>query len=184
MAIFNNLDISKLCADIVKETIGKKILLHPFIFWFLFVSSFLFLGIALYYIWIYYSEKWFKDYVILISSSNRFRIVRMELKNKSILNYENKKYYLKEDCALLNSSGKLIYVFSENKPTPLKISYNKVEWLTSDTLMASINNELIKLMVKPKEKLLDILIIIGSIASIICCFICIFIVAKIFGYIK
>ena len=60
-----------------------------------------------------------------------------------------------------------MHIFSEGKPTPLTVKYNKLEWLSSESMMAIINNKLIQKLVQPSNTLVDNLILFGSIGGMI-----------------
>ena len=107
-----------------------------------------------------------KDQLLLIDRNNRFRFVRQNLQGKKKLTLNNSSYYLAEDCGLLNKKGKVLYVFGEGKPQPLKIDYNKSKWLDGTTLLSMINNDLVQMMVKPKSAN-DSIMLLGAIGGIV-----------------
>ena len=122
------------------------------------------------------------DMILFIDESNRWSAKYDKLDNTSY-NDNEKKYFLKSDCSLLNNKGKKLFIFSKNKPQPMKLKYNSNEWLDSDALMASINNELIKMMVNPKNPVKDMVILLGAVGGMIAGISTVLILLKQFGVI-
>lgn len=108
-----------------------------------------------------------KDYIIFIDKDNRFSIERDFLSNKDTYKKGNKEYQLIQNSSLLNRKGRSLTIFSVNKPTPMKLEYNKHGWLSAESLKALINNKQISQIVKPKEEFKDIIIILGAIGGMI-----------------
>lgn len=108
-----------------------------------------------------------KDRLIIIDKNNRWNITYINLKGKDQVKIKNKAYFLKEEAGLLNNKGKALYVFSENKPTPLSLNYSKIEWLDSESLMGVINNKLVQQIVRPTDAFKDSLMLFGAIGGMI-----------------
>ena len=140
--------------------------LHPILFYFL---LFLMTAFAAGFIWILweYWKLFIKDTLIFIDKSNRFNIVKDDVRGMNSYTYNEKKYMLADNCSLLNKKGKSLFVFSENKPAPLKLSYNESTWLTSESLMSILNNDLIQKLVKTSDSFKDGLIMFGAIGGLI-----------------
>ena len=94
-------------------------------------------------------------------------MLEKNFKNTDIIPFAKKTYINVKESALLSDKGKALLIYSDNNPMPLKIKYNTAEWLSSETLMETINNELIKLMVQLQDKIKDIFLIIGAIGGLI-----------------
>lgn len=107
-----------------------------------------------------------KDMILFIDRNNRFSLFRTDFLGRKEIDIEGSKYFLNEDTSLLNKKGKALYVFSKGKPAPMKIEYNKTQWLDGKTLLAMINNDLVQMMVKPKNDM-QILLTLGAIGGII-----------------
>ncbi len=158
------------------------ITLHPIIFYFL---LFLLLLFAAGFIWILlrYYKIFKKDMIIFIDKSNRWSAVYDSVAGKTSYTHLQKKYLLADDCSMLNNKGKSLFVFSENKPAPLKLGYNESKWLTSESLMSILNNDLIQKLVRTTDSLKDGLIMFGAIGGLIAGISSIVIMLKQFGVI-
>lgn len=144
----------------------EQILIQPII---LYIVIFIFLilfGSVVYLGWLFFKEYNF-DSVILIDKSNRWNLVKARLSQYDKFTHKKKVYFLVQNIALLNEKGKALYIFSEDKPTPLEIGYNKNQWLSSANLMSIINNEVAKKIVKESNKFSDILTMFGSLGGIL-----------------
>ena len=136
------------------------------IIWFsLFFVFFLMISIA--WIFIYFFRKYNKDNIITLDKTDRFKLNYVNISNNKKVDIDGGSYFLNEDAGKLNNKGKALFIFSHGKPTPLKIEYNKMSWLDSNTLMPIINNELVKQIVKPVEPIKDLIIMLGAIGGII-----------------
>ena len=134
--------------------------------WSVIAFIFVLLGMTL---WVL-NSNWKKkklDRVILIDKNNRWREYYDKLFSKSAITIDNKKYFLVEDCGLVNEKGKSLYIFSENKASPLKIKYNDSQWIDAKSLLGMINNDLIQKMVRPTSPAVEQLLMIGAIGGII-----------------
>jgi hypothetical protein len=116
---------------------------------------------------IYYWKKYNKDVILLIDKSNRFLLYYVDIGGSKNVKIGEHAYFFNEDCAKLNTRGKALYIFSQGKPTPLKIDYNKHAWLDSDTLLPVINNELVKQIVKPTDPAKEMMILLGAIGGVV-----------------
>jgi len=158
------------------------IIIHPILFY-------IFLGFAViisfYGVWItwIFIKRYVGDLLLFIDKTNRWKIVYEKLKGASEYTHNDKKYFLSDKTAILNSKGKAFFIFSENKPEPMKISYNDNKWVTSDSLLAIINNKLIQQLVKTTSELEDKLILFGAIGGMIAGVSSVLILLKQFGVI-
>ncbi len=158
----------------------EAITLHPLIFYFL---LFLMIVFAVGFIWILW-EYWkifIKDTLIFIDKSNRWSMVKDKISGLNSYTHNQKKYMLADNCSLLNKKGKSLFIFSENKPVPLKLSYNDNKWLTSESIMSILNNDLIQKLVKTSDSFKDGLILLGAIGGFIAGIASIVILLKQFG---
>jgi hypothetical protein len=119
---------------------------------------------TLIYNWIKFYKK---DIVIMIDKTGRWEIFFLNLFGQPSFELEGKTYFLNPETALLSKGGKSFYVFSKNKPMPLKLTYNEARWIGSDALMGIINNEFVKQIVKPIDTIKDMFLMIGAVGGII-----------------
>lgn len=106
------------------------------------------------------------DKVLFIDKNNRWRLENDNFAGKTKISREKAVYYLSEDGGMVNKRGKSLYVFSENKPQPMKLKYNKSQWLDSTSLKGMINNDLVQLIIKSGKKD-DMLLVLGAIGGLI-----------------
>ena len=151
-----------------------------FTFYFLFIIMTLSMGFSIF-LFIHQFLKERKDTVIIIDESNRWFIAKQDLKDKTKFVYKEKAYFLREDASVLNNKGRALWIFSKNKPSPMKICYNEAKWLSSEALMGAINNELIKMMVQPRNTGKDILLLVGALGGVIAGISSVLILLKQFG---
>lgn len=137
--------------------------------WIVWTFMVLFWGVIAGAAWIYihFYMKQNTDKVIFIDESNRWELVSKNLSEVDKFDHKKGKYFLKADAGLLNKKGKKLFLYSLNKPSPMKLKYNDVEWLDAESLMGTINNELVKLMVKPGNQMKDNLLLFGAIGGIL-----------------
>lgn len=132
---------------------------------------FLFLYAVLFCFIIYFLFKWirhtYSDIIIFISRDGRFNIKYTKLKDAKKVDYADGEYKLVEDSAILNRKGKSLYVFSVGNPVPLLLRYKKAEWLSSESIKAMLNNELIQKIVNPVNSTEKVLLLIGALGGII-----------------
>lgn len=121
------------------------------------------------------------DMAIFIDKSNRWSSLSRNLYGADKLKHKEREYLLAEDCGLINKKGKALYVFSENKPAPLKLRYNDSRWLSSESIMSILNNDLIQKLVRPTNALADSLMLFGSIGGVIAGIASVLILLKQFG---
>lgn len=115
----------------------------------------------------YYWLKSNQDKIIFIDKNNRWSDYSVNLKGMKEIKVGTKSYILSDNASLPNVKGKILYIFSENNPMPLKIEHKKAEWLDSDTLMSVINNEIVQDLVKPTNPVKDMIFLLGGIGGII-----------------
>ena len=156
----------------------NPIILHPVIFYSFLSFSVILAAGCVFFMW-KWLQKYFMDLIIFIDQSDRWKMVFDKIGSKSMYENEGKKYVLGD--AILNRKGKALYIFSNNKPAPLSISYNKAKWLNSESLMAVINNKLVQQLVKTTDNFKDSLILFGAIGGMIAGLASVLILLKQFG---
>ena len=124
------------------------------------------------------------DKILLIHKDGRYSIYSANLKNRKKVIIQNKAYLLVENSCLISDKGKVLYCFSENKPAPLKMEYDKTTWLDSESIMGILNNDAIQKIVTPQSKMKDLLMTIIAFASFIGCIASIFCLLVLMGVIK
>lgn len=144
----------------------EAMIVHPIVFYGITLFAFIFMAAAIWFMWLL-MKRLFYDAVIFIDKSNRWKIIWDKVRDTQTYEYDKKTYFLKEDSSMLNSRGKSLHIFSEGKPSPLTIKYNKAEWITSGSMMAIINNKLIQKLVQPVNAFVDNLLLFGSIGGMI-----------------
>ena len=158
----------------------ELISIHPLIFYFLLLMMAVFAFGFCWIVWLWWKEKKL-DVLLFIDKSNRWSMVRDKLTGMSSYSYRQKKYMLADNASILNSKGKSLFVFSENKPAPLVLKYNESKWLSSDSIMSILNNDLIQKLVKTGDSIKDGLILFGAIGGMIAGIASIVIMLKQFG---
>jgi hypothetical protein len=135
----------------------------------------------------FFIYNWYKRYIsdtlVFIDPSNRFEIVKDKITSKTTYNYKNKKYFLTDKSSLLNRKGRSLYIFSQNKPAPMQVSYNNASWISSETLLTMINNDLIRQFAKTKGSIEDAILMLGAIGGMIAGIASVIILLKTFGVI-
>jgi len=134
-------------------------------------------------IWFWMRERR-SDVVILFDEIMRWRMVRVWRINSDFLEIEGADYHADAEASLLSSGGKKLYIFHRNKANPLRITKNDTEWVSSENIRAALNNEFIKMMIIPANKLLDIIMMIGAGTSMLGCIVGIVILSKVMGWMK
>lgn len=129
-------------------------------------ASLFFLGIAVTFCIMYFRLKW-TDKLIFIDKSKRWWMLEKNIKQEEVINIDKMAYSTHKDAALLNRKGKALFIFSVNNPLPMKLDWKSSEWLSSETLMNTINNELIKKLVQLESKIKDLFLLLGAIGGII-----------------
>lgn len=109
----------------------------------------------------------FRDMIIFFDNNMRWSLVYAKLKGIETYTKNDKIYHLNESASLLNNKGKVLYMFTENEPTPLKIERNETKWLNGASLKGIIDNNIIKQIVKPTDKFMDMLLLFGAIGGIL-----------------
>lgn len=136
------------------------------IFWSMLGAIPVLLG-ACVWIFIYFWNKDKTDKVLMFDKNMRWEIMPTNTKVFDFLERNKRSYFFKEDLGFLNKNGKSLYIFSENNSAPLKITNYKSEWLSPETLKGVINNKLVQMMIKPTDKMIDTMIILGAIGGLI-----------------
>ena len=142
----------------------EPISLHPIIFY-SFLGFMLIVMSAAGYLYSLYNNTLTKDLVIFLDKSNRWRHIWDNIKDSETYSNNKKKYIV--NAGIVNKKGKALYIYSDNKPAPMDIKYNSIKWLTSESLMAVINNNLIQKLVKPNVDFMDKLILFGAIGGMV-----------------
>lgn len=113
-------------------------------------------------------KRWLSDKIMIIDKNNRWKIYHTRLRGVDEKKIGGKTYIFDSKSGLLNIRGKAFFLFSENNPAGAKIiEHKKVEWLDGKSLTGFINNKLAQQIIKPTDKLIDTLIVIGAIGGII-----------------
>lgn len=107
------------------------------------------------------------DKILIVDKNNRWRWIDTKIKNKDIYNEGKNAYRLDPDAGLVSNKGKALFFFSEGKPTPLNIKYSKTSWLDSTSMNSFLTNNVIQKILMPKDKFLDIMIILAGVSSAI-----------------
>ena len=160
----------------------QPVAVHPILFYAL---LFMYLVTTTMFSWLVYKYvmQIFSDHIILIDRSERWQLIREKLMGRTKYMHDKKIYHLDQDASLLNRRGKALFIFSENKPTPLKIEFNKTRWLSSESLMNVINNDLIQKLVQPASKAKDIFLLLGAAGGMLSAIAAGLILLKTFGVI-
>lgn len=137
-----------------------------FLLWLTLGFIFILLLAIMFFIWLWLKPRFF-DRIIFIDKNDRWIEHLTNIQDKNSFNYNDKKYLLTDDVKLLNRSGKALVIYSEGKPTALKLTHNKADWLSSDSIMGILNNELVKQIVKPQDAVKDLIILLGAIGGMI-----------------
>jgi len=134
--------------------------------WSTLVFMFMLMSVIVYLLWTVI-KRMFMDVIIFLDKNSRWRMKWCFLKGQTRYKDGEKTYYLHEKAGLLSSGGKALYIFSENKPEPLMISFNKTSWLDSKSLTGIINNKLVQQIISPQDAFKDMLILIGACGAIV-----------------
>jgi hypothetical protein len=124
------------------------------------------------------------DIQVFLTKENRFELNFQDTKNLPKIKYDGDSYNIIEHASLLNKKGKSLGIWSKGKPLQLDLKYDESKWLDNKSLSNIINNELIEKVLRPKDLLGEILLILCTITSVISCIVIIIVALKIFGVIK
>lgn len=124
------------------------------------------------------------DFIIMLSKVGRWRLIRMMVRSSSIFKLNTGSYTVEEKTAIPDHKGRILLVYSEGKPEPMHLEYSKSEWLTSDALTTTLDNELLKRMVQLPMAAKDILMLIGAIAACLALIASVINLLKTFGVLK
>ena len=124
-----------------------------------------------------------RDIRIFFKKDGTFEIKNIKSKNGKF-EYNKNNYIIPEKYPILNKFGKPMTMHSEGKISPAILTYDKQDWVSIDNLKVMLNNELLKEIFKPKDRIFDILIIVTCIASVIGCISSTFMALKYFKVIK
>ena len=141
------------------------------------------LGIMLYFVFALVKMRR-KDILIFLDKNLRWDIIYTNISGLETYSHNGKSYHLHESAGLLNKRGKSMYVFTINVPTPLHIKKNTTEWLSGESLDGVIKNKIVQQIVKPTDKFLDLLVILGSAGGILAAISSIIILLITLGVIK
>lgn len=136
------------------------------IIWTVLIFIFILLG-CIVFLFVQLLIKGKKDSIIMFDKNMRWKQFFLDLKGHEAFEYKDGYYPLQQDLGSLNSKGKVLYIFNEGKPTPLKLTSNDTKWWDAKTLQALIHNKMAQQIVKPTDKFVDMLIIMGAIGGII-----------------
>jgi len=124
-----------------------------------------------------------KDKVLFFDKNMRWRLKTRKTKFSDLYHDGEKTYHIDDKATYLNKKGVSLIIYYENKPQPLQIQANKIEWLDSKSLRSVINNEQVRKIITPKNPVLDQLMVFGMIAAIVGCLGVLLIAGKVFGLI-
>lgn len=124
-----------------------------------------------------------KDLQLIFLKNGRYTIINKEIKDGKF-EFSKNKYSVPEGKMPLNKWGKSLSINSEGKIAPATLSYNEQKWLDIKTLTAMLNNELLQEIFKPKDKFIDILIIVCCFASVIGGIASVMVALKFYGVVK
>jgi len=124
------------------------------------------------------------DIQIFITKENRFEMNFSNLQGKKDFKYENENYFNIVNCSIPNTKGKVLSLHCKGKPQPLTISYNETKWLDNQSINSIMTNEMIPKLLKSKDFLQDLLLILSVVFSFIACAVIIIVALKLFGVIK
>jgi len=159
-----------------------------FMYW---VSGFLFvmlITILIFYILaiLKLRKAYDKDMAVMIDKANRYEIIELPLKlsDKKSFTYSGGTYYFKQDAGILTKLGKVLYIYSVGKPLPMVIKHNSSEWLDSSSMRGIVNNDVVRDLFAPEDKMKDSLLMLGMLSAIGGAVITLIIALKIFGVLK
>ena len=147
----------------VSFAVPKWIIISTVVFIFMSLVS------VFYFMLLYFKERK-SDKTIVIDKSNKWNLYSEKTTGKKKIKLGGLYYRLDAEGGggLLSSKGKSLHIFSWNIPTPMKIRYNKdANWLTSESMEAAIQNEVVQKIVRPTDSVKEMLITLGIIASFI-----------------
>ncbi len=148
-----------------------------------FLLYLVFMGVIVYFVLKWWAEK-SGDRIVIIDKNNRWNIMSFFLKGQKQFKYKDVSYNILDNVALLNKKGKVLLVYSEGKPTPLKIGYNENKWLDSESLKSILSNTIIQKILSPSNKTMDIIILMGALGGIIAGIASLLILLKTFGLLQ
>lgn len=140
--------------------------INEWIIWLTLVFILLILGFALFLIWIIWKQKK-QDKILIIDKNNRWSLTSTQLWGRDSIEINKKKYMLTEEGGILNRRGNALYIFGENKSLPIILKHDKIQFLTSETLMKIINNKVIQKMIEASGGKPDLFLLLGAIGGII-----------------
>ena len=153
------------------------ILIGVLVLWLLTISA---MGVFIY-LW---KRETKGDKVIFFDKMDRWRLISVFLKGKTKFAHNGEEYHIIEGKTRLNSKGKALLCYSEGKSTQMEFGYNKAEWLSAKTLKAIIDNEVLQKLIRPQEKLKDMILILGAIGGFVAGITSTLVALKMYGVIK
>lgn len=127
---------------------------------------------------------WLSDYALIVDKGRRFEIIRGSFGKQSKIKIDGKTYYLKDESILRNKRGRVFAAYSYGKSEPLNITYNSVEWLSSDSIQSILQNEAIQAIVRTNTRGKDVILILGALGGILAGIASIFIILVTTGVIN
>lgn len=124
---------------------------------------------VVYFMFMLWKEKK-SDKTIIIDKSNNWKLFSDKTIGKKKIKLDGLFYRLDADNGggLLNRKGKILNIFSWDNPLPMKIKYNTAaNYLTSESLEAAIQNEVVQKIVRPVDPVKEMLIVLGAVGGMI-----------------
>lgn len=112
-------------------------------------------------------NRFFSDRLLLIDKDGRWKEYFRKFYGNETTRIGRQTYSLTPEAGLLNSWGRSLYIFFENNPTPLKIKGHKADWISSETLTAVMNNDIVRDIVTPKTPMDKLMMILAGIGGTI-----------------
>ena len=141
---------------------------------------------VLYFMLLLWKEKR-SDKTIVIDKADKWELFSEKTAGKKKVKLNGLYYRLDAEGGggLLNKKGKTLHIFSWNNPIPMTIGYNEdANYLTSESMEAAIQNEVVQKIVRPIDPVKEMLITLGIIASFISMAASIILVLIVTGVIK
>ncbi len=136
------------------------------ILWAVLIFVFALIGLLYWFIMIIHKRNTM-DMILMIDKDYRWKMHYKKLYGKDDEIIDKRKYVLQDKCGLLNTAGKVLYLFFENKPQPLKILHGKDIELNAESLHAITENKLIKKVISPSDDIKDSMLLFGAIGGMI-----------------
>lgn len=117
--------------------------------------------------WYRFMKERGSDMAIFIDKNNRFEKQTGSLKGLKNIKRNDGIYHLTEDAGNLNSKGKVLYVFSIGRSTPMQITHAGTKHLEPSTLKSVYNNRFVEQIAHGRSEFVDMMLLVGAIGGII-----------------